>query len=355
MDRVYLPVLRWKRGEFWALAQLDSSLRKSMLPLIEVVPKRYLDLEEGPPRTYELQQQLTQMAQSCLGQRVLLDMRQVGDGFHFGLNSDPIIQSVELARRTGLLMTPVIETCRIADAIDRVTEVHRHSDSGVAVRLVGGIAAGALAETQRQIERAGIDLRDVDLIVDFGDVSAADGRYQSLVDGLPPGLAWRSLWLLGGSFPRDLSGLDLGQHLIPRTEWLNWTGAVQGRLLEGNDIPGFGDYMIQTSQFQEPPAYANVSASIRYAAETYWVVMRGEGLRNPGGPGHAQYRANAQLLCEREEFKGAEFCAGDAYIAGLTAPGAKPGNPETLLRAGFNHHMSLTCRQVASLLSVAGP
>jgi mannose-6-phosphate isomerase-like protein (cupin superfamily) len=40
----------------------------------------------------------------------------------------------------------------------------------------------------------------------------------------------------------------------------------------------------------------NISASIRYTTDDYWVIMRGEGLRNKGGAGYDQYPANAELL-----------------------------------------------------------
>ena len=42
--------------------------------------------------------------------------------------------------------------------------------------------------------------------------------------------------------------------------------------------------------------------------------MRGEGVLNEDGPGYAQWPANAQLLCGREEFSGSAYPYGDRYI-----------------------------------------
>jgi hypothetical protein len=101
---------------------------------------------------------------------------------------------------------------------------------------------------------------------------------------------------------------------------------------------------------------ANPSASIRYAYDTYWLIMRGQALRKKeGGTRHAQYRANAELLCVRKEFVGAHFSAGDEYIWNVGSrkePGL--GTPETWLHAGINHHMTLTARQVLSPVAMAG-
>lgn len=112
-------------------------------------------------------------------------------------------------------------------------------------------------------------------------------------------------------------------------------------------LPVYGDYTIQCPTYSEAPQYANTSASVRYTYENYWVIMRGEGLRNPGGPGYSQYPANAQLLCEREEFCGSTFSSGDRYINDRALNPAKTGNASTWLQAGINHHITFVVRQIA--------
>jgi hypothetical protein len=70
---------------------------------------------------------------------------------------------------------------------------------------------------------------------------------------------------------------------------------------------------------------------------------------NKKGPGRAQWPANAMLLCESTEFYGADFSAGDSYIFKVSNGGEGHGSPETWIRAGINHHMTLVSRQIASL------
>ena len=77
--------------------------------------------------------------------------------------------------------------------------------------------------------------------------------------------------------------------------------------------------------------------------------MRGEGVFTDDGPGYAQWPANAQLLSAREEFCGPGFSEGDRYIETMGAQMAKTGNAETWLRAGLNHHLVFTARQIAKL------
>ena len=81
--------------------------------------------------------------------------------------------------------------------------------------------------------------------------------------------------------------------------------------------------------------------------------MRGEGVFNQDGPGFAQFPANAQLLCERPEFCGANFSYGDQYIEEMGMQVEKPGNAMTWLCAGINHHMTLVVHQIAKLFGIS--
>jgi hypothetical protein len=84
--------------------------------------------------------------------------------------------------------------------------------------------------------------------------------------------------------------------------------------------------------------------------------MRGQALRKRGGgPRHEQYPANAELLCARKEFAGGHYSAGDEYIWSVGSHSQlSPGTPETWLRAGINHHMVLTVRQIQSSAALGG-
>ncbi|MCX6619413.1 MAG: hypothetical protein NTZ98_25375, partial [Acidobacteria bacterium] len=154
-----------------------------------------------------------------------------------------------------------------------------------------------------------------------------------------------------GAFPPDLQGVPVGQQLLPRLEWQAWrTQVSQGGRLQRQ--PAFADYAIQHPIYAEPPERANFSASIRYTLEKDWLIMRGEGVFHDGSPGFAQWPANAQLLCERTEFRGANFSSGDAYIFQRSLNQTQTGSPATWLQAGFNHHLTFVARQIASLFGI---
>src|SRR5439155_24925482 len=139
----------------------------------------------------------------------------------------------------------------------------------------------------------------------------SDSDLTAILSLVPKIAKWRSLTVASGAFPKDLTGLSVGQHELSRLEWVSWFTSSKNHGLPRT--PTFGDYAMIHPCLPKPIPGVNISASIRYTAWDYWVVMRGEGLRNPGGSGHAQYPANAELLTIRPEFCGAWFSAGDRY------------------------------------------
>lgn len=188
----------------------------------------------------------------------------------------------------------------------------------------------------------------VDLILDFGVITSTIPSLPIILDRVGSLNLWRTFSILTGSFPKDLSGFRPGQHRLERIDWTWWKNQYLSapKLVR---VPSFGDYTTQHGKFSDPPPRANFSASIRYTSENHWIIMRGEGVFTDGGPGFAQWPANAQLLCEREEFCGENFSAGDKYIYDMAQQSAKTGNAETWLRASINHHIVFAARQVANL------
>ena len=74
--------------------------------------------------------------------------------------------------------------------------------------------------------------------------------------------------------------------------------------------------------------------------------MRGEGVLTEDGPGYAQWPANAQLLCGREEFNGGDYCGGDRYIETMSRQMSQTGTAKEWLAAAMNHHMTFVVRQI---------
>ena len=153
--------------------------------------------------------------------------------------------------------------------------------------------------------------------------------------------------MLAGSFPKDLTGLARNEtHRLRRSEFRQWRdlGSWPGRR------PAFGDYTVQHVYFKEPVSVPNFSASVRYTLEDEYLILRGEGVLNEGGPGRGQWSAWATLLTEMPEFFGASFSAGDRYVVERATDWRNPGTAQKWLEAAFSHHVTTTALQVAGRL-----
>lgn len=333
----YVPVLRWKRGERIALRELGAE-RSRLVPLIEPVTTPAYDVDW-------MTEFLEQIA-ACWGrQPFFLDtiaQAENASALVPGLMKSAMSRSLAPILVVRLASTPESQTV--------LTDIGLSSDQGVCLRITKDDLRSAILEprTELTVDRLGRRPQDVDMVVDYGLCRPSDPSFAYLEDRLPRFDSWRSVIVLAGSFPKNLQGLTVGEHELVRQEWISWRKQVA---VMSSRLPAFGDYTTQHALYEDPPAGANVSASIRYAGDEYWVVMRGEGLRNKSGAGFAQYPALAQLLMERKEYRGPDFSYGDAYISEVGSRQlSTTGNPETWLRAGINHHMVLVVRQIREAL-----
>ncbi len=355
----YVPVLRWKRGERGALKAVDPVDRATMTPLLEPLPG-YMRL---PRRSIQSDAQddllvVIEQIVDCWGlDPIFVDLGMVSDAPFRGTTTRNVERFFRELRAVGVPAIPVIRPSQPTSFRSVIREIAQMLGMGAAIRVpVTSLAAqSAGRELRALVAYLGLDFESADVIVEYGLVGAGDPPFFYVCNRLPEIHLWRTFTVLGGSFPPDLMSFKTpGQYEQAREEWTRWAAEIAqaGKLPR---CPSFGDYTIQHAIYYEPVPGANPSASIRYTADTRWVIMRGQGLRTPGSPGHAQYPANAELLCSRREFCGPHFSAGDEYIWNIGShKKGGPGTPETWLRAGINHHLAFVARQVSAWSRDAG-
>jgi len=200
----------------------------------------------------------------------------------------------------------------------------------------------------------GVSPAETCFLVDYGVTDYVSPDYEWLADHVPHMTTWKEFVVIGGSFLRDLDGLAVGTRFHPRWDWIHWESWARVIRHTSTRLPAFSDYTIQHAIFREPVQGSNPTASIRYAAGNYWVIVRGEALwnRRKQESRYDQYFGNARLLADRDEFKGAPYSFGDRYISEVVQQRTGPGTPTTWLAAGMNHHMTLAARQTKEVAAV---
>jgi Beta protein len=348
----YVPILRWKRAEWVALGKLTLEDRRSITPLVEPTPWSFKGRNNKPaPNPADV---LTKNALDLQEQWGLtpffVDLWHVDPSLRIASSFHPLEFLAEQARSRGLGLIPVTGLHRDRHYQAAVTSVITRDRRGACIRIhPTDVESPEFPENlSGLLGLIGLEMENADLLVDYQVWRQGAPTVAALSNLIPDIDRWRTFSVASGAFPRDLTGFTIGQHTLPRFDWMGWKAQVSTCPIPRR-LPTFSDYTIQHADFAEPPEYANFSASIRYTSNDYWVIMRGESVFQDNGPGFAQWPANAQLLCSRNEYCGPKFSFGDQYIHQMGAQILSTGNAETWLRAGVNHHMVFVVRQIANL------
>ena len=338
----YVPVMRWKGAERLALRAISKDIRRRIVPLIELVPKDFVPLAEAGA----IQKFGKQLAETCgwgPAAPVLLDTHLLGNAMGTAVIR-PMVDAAVAYNVAGAVVT------RLGFSENHWAAVH-DATAGSGFELCVRVSpfefrqAGFPSSLIDTVDRLRSSPSNIHLIIDFGAVAPNGINLRPWLDTTPRLSDWRSVTFLVGAFPKDLAELEKKeQHELPRGDWDSWqdlAATLPPRL------PAFGDYTIQHGAFEEREGkHFNFSASIRYATPSGWIVMRGEGVLNEDGPGYAQWPANAQLLVERSEFKGAGYSWGDTYMSDMAGQIAKTGSAKEWLAAGINHHITVVANQL---------
>lgn len=334
-------------------------------PLIEfIMPQSRSDGEKTPKEL--LQESIEKFSENLPGiadqvmkhwgrNAVFVDVQLI-DG---SIRAETLKKILEHGKQLDIFMIPVITIIPVvgfeSDSQTRqvAVEFAKQSGHGLCLRITdSNFKEKSLPkDIENFLRENAMAAKDVDMLVDFkiiDEQTSVDSLVEK-INAIPNLGDWRTFIVAGGAFPQDLSGLEKhNQHEIPRSDWVAWNNLMSKLKRQ----PSFADYTVQYPIYLPQTSASNPSASIRYSLEEKWVIVRGEGLRNPKGAGFKQYPAQAQILANQKDiFKGEGFSAGDDYIAEKAKDinTKKTGNPKTWLEAGINHHVSLVADQISNL------
>jgi len=351
---IYAPVLRWRRAEKGALYELPIETKNQIVPIIEFTH----------PYIFKGASDLRQMLNS-VETAVIEITRYWGNApVYIGTHELAyyIDQSPELldrifftASELSLTVIPVINLDARAATKERLLSIAKIYGFKICIqaRLGSHPIKGLASELDVLLSTYNIEREMCDLIVDAQIISDDSDVFRVVANELPNLNEWNRVIFSGGAFPVDLTKLIIPRnYYLPRYDWLAWKGMV---LLTQQENPLlFSDYTIQHPIYREfdPGVIPNPSASIRYTADEYWLVIRGRALRPhrnekaTSKERYLQYPAEASLLIDLEEYCGHDFSPGDRYIMNTAGNIQHPGSPESWLKAGFSHHVVYVVNQL---------
>lgn len=351
----YVPILKGKEGEFGALSQLPDRSKEALTPLVEIPPIPWDFGQQIPSRSIDehLKRTPQKLARAWGSDRELfLDFLWIGESERMESGGHPVKYLFDAVCDLGLLPIPVIGLMRSSDYLAACSDVVRRDGRGVCVRIQREDFQDFPefeAELQKVLKSVSAQQGDADLLLDLKALTPGSGEMSAdevlaLISSIPDLERWRSFTLAATSFPESLIGLPPSDFsFIARNEWNLWREVVR---MKPKRIPTFGDYAISHPQPSEvDPRIMRPSASVRYTAESYWLVPKARNLKDHG---YDQFHDVCRDLVERDEYSGRRFSWGDGYIDDCANDRVGCGNLTTWRKVGTSHHLNFVLRQVAS-------
>jgi hypothetical protein len=351
----YVPVLKWRQGEYQALLRLDDGHRQRVVPLIEVTPPEY-DFEEGRLKK-TLEKQLEPFArrlkakwgtQPAFLETVLIEpTARMPGGVH------PLTYLLEGTRADGARLIPVTALERDLAHYNAVAAAVLIDGLGIAVRC----SLDEIADPDFSIKLAAViknlalEPSDVDLIVDLAAKNFEPlDDLADLVSGLfksdPTYDEVRSLILIGTSFPASMGDIKGPSQTVPRLEWKLYKKVVSS-LPKDFPAPTFGDYAISSADMPKGDMrLLKPSASVRYTINDAWLITKGSNVRDNG---FEQFRQRCGDVVTSGNAFPPGYSAGSDYVRGCHAKTEKTGNLTTWRWVGTNHHITKVVDDLASL------
>ena len=350
-QRHYVPCVRWKMGEYQAVSRLSPKARGVITPFIEV-PERGFDFETGQEaKTLEAHIKLfpERIAKKWGRGVCFVDPKLLNEGMSHAAHF--IFSGLQ---QLGCAAVPVTGIERSLDYQKAVRRASTADKRGICLRvsLLQASGANAKREIDRLLASLGTTPEGTDCVLDmeapgsFEPIDGFVGALLAIVERLPYLRRWRTLTLMGTSFPETTASLQRGPQLVPRHEWMAYKELVDRLRQAKLRLPTFGDYCIAHPKVLDiDPRIMKPPATVRYTTDGAWYVVKGTNVRKDG---FAQYRGLCSDVASSRHFTRG-LSKADMYIAQCALGEGATGNLTTWRWVGTNHHIEKVVFDIASL------
>ncbi len=326
----YVPILKTKAGELWAIDRTTVARKQHITPLFEL--HRHKSKADGD-----------HVADICDtlasnwggGSPIFLDTCWLHDA---NGDADTLSEVFAITRSGSLTAVPVVRLSFDQDTIDAVSDIVAEDDYGCMLRL----SQNELHDQPRIAEvvnRLGIGRDKIDLLIDY---RTSGMHLPTHVPSVPNVSEWRTFIAASSAFPRSVADLALSTwHNIDRTDWNGWIHGITSPLPRK---PAFGDYALRDPG--RPAEGGKPIVNLRYTKDQHWMVRRDRHFQSGFS---TDMHAICQSLVSLPAFDGRTFSDGDAFIHDCANMIVGPGNPQQWLQWGMNHHIAKTVEQLLAL------
>lgn len=354
---MYVPALRWRQGEYQALARLETAAKNRIVPYV-TIPEVEFDFELWQPKK-TVQEHVHPFAarfNAKWGQRPAwvsvhpsISGKPMGDGRDIYTY---VFEALRAFQANAIPAVPLDASAPMAASVAAIVATDGLG-AAIAVRLEDLMKPDARTRIVALASSPGLSLTEVDLVIDLGapnfePYNAFAGALIAAVQKLGDLHTFRNFVVIGTAIPETFKDVAKGADQLPRHDWLFYQ-ALLGQLPARMRQPNYGDYTIVHPEFAPVDMRKIKSAGkLVYTTATDWEVRKGGAFRdNPG-----QMHDHCASIVESGRFSGAEFSIGDDYIAKCAARTAKPSNQPWWKFVTINHHITHVLDDLATFCGV---
>ncbi|MCC8444768.1 beta family protein [Xanthomonas cannabis] len=350
----YVPILKFRQGEYLAMGRSSPSIQDWMTPLFEL-PTEPWDFEEEAP-SKSLDEHLSQFGKRLSRNwkaRCFVDSPYIDGAATVASGTHHLEHIFSLARSEDCVAVPVVGIERDIAYKNAVAAIVAMDRRGACIRLSpDDFTPGISIKISTLLNAIGVTFSECDLIIDANDDISGSPNSQAVVwsaqiASLPQLSDWRSLTVAGGSFPASLAPASLYRPYkdIERKEWLAYKELLKIRL---DRVPTFGDYSATSPKtFEMDPRLMDPNAKVKYTHGDHWRVVVGNQVKRNG---RSQYETLCQTLINSlgSGWPGPTYSHGDEFIHDCAA-GKGNGGSSTWPTVTTSHHAAAAVRNIAIL------
>jgi len=354
VKQMYVPIIKWKMGEYQALLHLTEDIKKNISPLIEIPPIGWDFEKQCLVKTIDehlsgfgkkLRDKWGQ--ESAFVDLILLDSNaRMADGKH---PVEYLFDEIRVHTKNSIPVTSFERDVLYQEAVKNVID---QDSNGVCIRLSlqdmikddGDLRINALAKY------FGVEIPEIDIVLDlaapnFQPLEQFARALRGATSKIRNLTKCRSFTIAASSFPKSMGELSPGENTISRYEWLLFN-EYRSLLSKRERKPQFGDYTVaHPKTLNMDMRLVKPAASLRYTIDDKWLVVKGKNVRDYK---FKQYIEICKSVVNSGHFIGNNYSIGDEYILDCSKGNKSTGTLTTWRWVGINHHMTKIVTDLSS-------
>lgn len=353
---IYVPAVRWRQGEYQALARLATAAKDRVVPYI-TIPEVEYDFEARQPKK-SVHQHVHPFAARF---NAKWGRRPAWVNLHPGIANERmddgrdipayVFEALRTTQANAIPSLPLDATAAIITSV-RAIAATDGLGSAISVRLEDLMKPNVRARIEALAASLGQSLEEIDLVIDLGapnyePYAAFAGALIAAMRRLGDLDAFRNFIMIGTAIPETFKDVAKGADQLPRHDWLFYQ-ALLGKVPAGMRQPNYGDYTIVHPDFKAlDMRMIKAAGKLVYTTPGEWEVRKGGAFND----NRSQMHDHCASIVACGKFDGAGYSIGDDYIAKCAAHLEGPSNQTRWKEVAINHHITRVLDDLSRFLA----